>query len=295
MIGKHSNAVELGSDLPARADLLLHEIFSSDLLGEHLLASLEDAKQRLLKERGKVLPARGSIMIALVGGDELGRHLRVGESFGFDLRDFNDIVGRREPLFRYDLETLLLSDAVEAFSFDFEKQRTFPVESRVIDMRSTGRGLCHGVIQWIRIDLDDHIRFENHPANPSPSLGSELQSFATVQTRKAPTPAVRAARRRRHSTFNRSPPRESGQRLPAPLVASPTTGRPVGGPAAGQQAPPFEAASLYRHAFAVFRDGSRSPTLSAQRKSIGVVGVSASPGAKEERSWHRASDRENSR
>jgi tetratricopeptide (TPR) repeat protein len=168
VFGKHSHSVQLEKDLPVKADILVHEIFSSDLLGEHLISAIEDAKDRLLKADGRVLPSAASIMIGLVGGDELGRHLHVEESFGFDLRDFNVINGKRNPLFRYDLATVLLSDDVEAFRFDFDRQMTFPAETRVIRINSTGQGLCYGIIQWIRIELGEDMRFENHPSRHRP-------------------------------------------------------------------------------------------------------------------------------
>jgi len=168
VLAKLSSAVEVGPDLPVKADLLVHEIFSSDLLGEHLLDAIEDAKQRLLQPDGQILPAAASIMIALVGGAELGEHLRVDESFGFDLRDFNAINAKRGPLFRHDLETTLLSDDVEAFRFDFLAHSSFPAETKAIDIRVTSPGLCYGIIQWIRIEVARDIRFENHPSQRRP-------------------------------------------------------------------------------------------------------------------------------
>ena len=168
VLAKLSSAVELDKDLPGKADVLVHEIFASDLLGEHLLDALEDAKQRLLKPDGHVLPSAASIMIALVGGAELGQHLRVEESFGFDLRDFNAINAKRGPLYRHDLETLLLSDDVEAFRFDFLNDATFPAESKVIEIEVKESGLCYGVIQWICIELSKDVHFENHPSQRRP-------------------------------------------------------------------------------------------------------------------------------
>lgn len=168
VLPKFSSNVEVGKDLPSKADLLVHEIFASDLLGEHLLDAIEDAKQRLLKPGGQVLPAAASLMIALVGGAELGKHLQVEESFGFDLSDFNAINGKRGPLYRHDLETTLLSDDVEAFRFDFFRDSTFPAESKVISVRASRQGLCYGVIQWIRIEVSEDVRFENHPSQRRP-------------------------------------------------------------------------------------------------------------------------------
>ncbi|MBC7603316.1 MAG: 50S ribosomal protein L11 methyltransferase [Ramlibacter sp.] len=166
VLSKPSSEVRIGTDLPAKADILVHEIFSSELLGEHVLPAIEDAKARLLKPGGAVLPMAASVMIALVGGDVLGKNLYVDESFGFDLRAFNTINPRKRPIYREDLAPVLMSDAVEAFRFDFVKSSTFPAAKRQIDITSRKAGLCYGVIQWIRVDMVKGVQFENHPAHP---------------------------------------------------------------------------------------------------------------------------------
>ncbi|MEO8653388.1 MAG: tetratricopeptide repeat protein [Ramlibacter sp.] len=168
VLAKPSHAVQLEKDLPVKADILVHEIFSSELLGEHVLRAIEDAKERLLKPGGEVLPSAASIMIALVSGDELGKNLYVGESFGFDLRDFNAIHPKKRPLYREDLAPILMSDDVEAFRFDFARDSTFPAESKRIEITTRKGGLCYGVIQWIRIELGKGVRFENHPSRRRP-------------------------------------------------------------------------------------------------------------------------------
>ncbi len=126
VLAKPSDAVQVGQDLPARADLLVHEIFSSELLGEHVLPAIEDAKARLLRAGGQIVPAAASIMIALVGGEELVRNLHVDKSFGFDLSGFNAIHPRKRPLYREDLAPLLLSDPVESFPLRFHAAGAFP-------------------------------------------------------------------------------------------------------------------------------------------------------------------------
>lgn len=168
VIARPSQEVQLGSDLPERADILVHEIFSSELLGEHVLPAIEDAKRRLLKPGGVVLPSAASIMIALVGGDDLGRNLHVSQSFGFDLSEFNAIQPKKRPLYREDLAPVLMSDDVEAFRFDFSRDAAFPAERRQIGVTARKGGLCYGVIQWIRIELGEGARFENHPSRPRP-------------------------------------------------------------------------------------------------------------------------------
>lgn len=169
VLAKPSHAVQPGPDLPERADILVHEIFSSELLGEHVLPAIEDAKARLLKPGGEILPGAASIMIALVSGDELGRELHVEEAFGFDLRAFNAIHPKKRPLHREDLPRILLGDAVEAFRFDFQGQAVFPPEKKRIELGATQGGLCWGVIQWIRFEFGRGAFFENHPSRRGPA------------------------------------------------------------------------------------------------------------------------------
>ena len=164
VLAKPSFQVRLGTDMPAKADLLVHEIFSSELLGEHLLPAIEDAKARLLKPGGEILPSAASIMVALVGGDALGKELHVEQAFGFDLRAFNAIHPKKRPIHREDLPRVLLSDAVEAFRFDFLHTASFPAETKRLEIAVTRSGLCYGVIQWIRFELGAGIVFENHPS-----------------------------------------------------------------------------------------------------------------------------------
>ncbi|HEY8359311.1 MAG TPA: tetratricopeptide repeat protein [Ramlibacter sp.] len=168
VLAKPSHAVQVGRDLPEPADILVHEVFSSELLGEHVLPAIEDAKRRLLKPGGLVLPACASIMVALVGGDALGKNVHVGESFGFDLGGFNAIHPKRRPLYREDLQPLMMSADTEAFRFDFQNQDAFPAEQKTISITATESGLCYGLIQWIRIELGEAARFENHPSRPRP-------------------------------------------------------------------------------------------------------------------------------
>jgi hypothetical protein len=166
VLNKPSYQVEVGKDLPEKADVIVHEIFSSELLGEFVLPALEDAKARLLKPGGVMLPGVASLMIALVGGDELGKELHVDTAFGFDLTPFNAIHAKKRPIHREDLPRVLLSDSVEAFRFDFNAQSTFPAEKKKLQLQVTQGGLCYGVIQWIRFEFGGGIAFENHPARP---------------------------------------------------------------------------------------------------------------------------------
>jgi tetratricopeptide (TPR) repeat protein len=169
VITKKSTDIEIGADLNEKADILVSEIFSSELLGEHVLPSLEDAKKRLLKPQGKVIPAAGSIMIGLFTGDDIRRNLIVEDSFGFNLQGFNKVVAKKRMIARNDLNITLLSDGVPAFDFDFEGVNNFPPQTKSLDITVIQSGRCYGLVQWIKLDMngDQKIMFENHPSQTS--------------------------------------------------------------------------------------------------------------------------------
>ena len=169
VIAKKSTDIEIGKDIPAQADILVSEIFSSELLGEHVLPSLEDAKRRILKPQGKVIPAAGSIMIGLFTGDDIKRNLLVEDSFGFNLQRFNTIVSNKRMIARNDLNIELLSDGIEAFDFDFEGEDNFPAQSKTLRIPVKTAGRCYGLVQWMRLDMngDQKVMFENHPSQTS--------------------------------------------------------------------------------------------------------------------------------
>jgi Tfp pilus assembly protein PilF len=169
VIAKKSTELEIGVELPTQADILVSEIFSSELLGEYVLPSLEDAKRRLLKPQGKVVPAKGSLMIALFSGDDIKRNLMVEDSFGLNLQGFNRIVSNKRMIARNDLAIELLSEGTEAFDFDFEGEDYFPAQSTSLSLTVIKAGTCYGLVQWMKLDMngDQQVMFENHPTQTS--------------------------------------------------------------------------------------------------------------------------------
>jgi tetratricopeptide (TPR) repeat protein len=164
VIAKQSTDVVVGVDITDRADILVSEILSSEFLGEAVLPSIEDAKSRLLKPGGRIIPGAGSIMISLFGGDGIGRNVRVDNACGFDLSKFNEITSNKLHILRYDLDIELLSDDVEAFNFDFNAQDYFPADQKVLRIPVRTAGRCFGLIQWNRMQMDEVVVFENHPS-----------------------------------------------------------------------------------------------------------------------------------
>ncbi len=165
ILSKISYDVEVGKDLPEKADVLIHEIFDSAIIGEHVLPAIEDAKKRLLKPEALIVPHAASIMIALMGGEAAGQYLRIERSHGFDLSHFNSIASKKIPFYREDIALTPMSAPVDAFRFDFMSQDSYPAEDKLLELTATTEGLCYGVVQWIRIELDATTTWENPPTD----------------------------------------------------------------------------------------------------------------------------------
>ncbi|MDP3403406.1 MAG: 50S ribosomal protein L11 methyltransferase, partial [Brevundimonas sp.] len=88
VISKRSDALDVDADMGGQADVLVSEIVSNDMLGEHALAAMADAVPRLVKPQGRVIPAAGQVRIAAAWWGGLERR-RMGETSGFDLSPFN--------------------------------------------------------------------------------------------------------------------------------------------------------------------------------------------------------------
>ena len=171
VIRKKSNAIKVGEDINKPADVLVSEIFSSNLLSEEALSSLEDAKKRLISKNAKIIPEYGSIMISLFGGDDIGKNIYTEKFENIKLKKFNSIIAKKHILHREDLKIDLMSNAFEAFRFDFVNKSNFPSENKKIEIEATKKGRSYGIIQWIKLEMGNGLNHENHPSNLTKASG----------------------------------------------------------------------------------------------------------------------------
>ena len=159
---KRSDQLEIGRELPARADLLVTEIFASGLLSEHVLPTLEDAHQRLLTPDAAVIPRRATALGYLIGGEAIEGQLFASSSAGFDLSAFDRLAPVKLGLHLDRLPHRVMSDDFEILALDLTLARFAP-ERRSLRVAATAGGRCVGVAQWLRLDLDSHTQYENRP------------------------------------------------------------------------------------------------------------------------------------
>jgi type II protein arginine methyltransferase len=153
----------VGAGIAERAQVLVTEIFSGELISEGVLATIEHAHQQLLTGDAVVIPAAASAMGYLVGGPVIEKMLFSGVSNGFDLSRFNDFAPPVLPITLEAFPHEILSADTELLRFDLTS-KLFPMGNRPINIMATQHGVCAGIAQWIRLDLDASTRYENRPA-----------------------------------------------------------------------------------------------------------------------------------
>jgi type II protein arginine methyltransferase len=162
VIGKRSTDLVVGADIERPADILISEVLSSDLLTEGALATFEDALARLVKPGGAIIPRAVAAVGCLAGGETLAHLIRVGQVSGFDLSPFSSLACPRLPIWQDSPPWTRLSPDFDVLHLDLTRRANPPFETRITVPIST-TGTAYGVVQWMRIDLDEATTYSTGP------------------------------------------------------------------------------------------------------------------------------------
>jgi protein arginine N-methyltransferase 1 len=147
-----------------RADVIVSDIRGITPLFEHHIATIVDARERLLAPGGKLLPMRDTLRIAPVESASLYRPCErpwLANNYGLDLS-----AGQR-----YAANTLapalLKPDALLAPSASFATldYRTIadPDVDGTVEFVAERAGPCHGLLVWFEAEIDEGLGFSNGP------------------------------------------------------------------------------------------------------------------------------------
>jgi len=160
VVTKHSDQLDAEADMGGRADILVSEIFSNNLLSEAVLPAHERAVRDLLKPGGRVIPARGKVRVALAHYRSERRSLT--QIAGFDLSAFNALVQPTRRILVGEEKLALRGDPGDLFVFDLASSRYCAPAEASVACRSAG-GEVNGIVQWIALELDEVTHYENRP------------------------------------------------------------------------------------------------------------------------------------
>jgi protein arginine N-methyltransferase 7 len=170
VVPKKSTLLSVPADMPRRAEVLITETFASGLITEGALSAIEHAHESLLASGATVIPRGASIIGYLAGGRALQAMLFTYEVAGFDLSPFNEFGPPMLPANLDHVPHSILSRDTELIRFDFQ-QTQFPAGESPVEFLALNHGICVGVVQWIRLELDSLTTYENRPSRESDFVG----------------------------------------------------------------------------------------------------------------------------
>ena len=157
-----STELKVGEHLDERADILVSEILSSDLLTEHVIDTFEDAHARLLKPDAIVIPRAASAIGCLVESQVLADYVFVDQVSGFDISRFGALASPKLPIHGTMTDWKRLSDDVELVHIDLTRTQ-HQSDLHLLQINVLEDGIATGIVQWMHDDLAEGISFDNHP------------------------------------------------------------------------------------------------------------------------------------
>jgi predicted RNA methylase len=162
VISKNSKELVVGEDLDKRADILVSEILSSDLLSESVLSTFEDAIDRLVHEDATIIPRSITALGCLIESDVLAKYAFVDSVSGFDVSPFTELASTRLPVHGKLTSWRRLSEDLDLVHIDLRARRHEGTYQK-LSLPVTADGTAVGIMQWIRVDVAEGVEFSNPP------------------------------------------------------------------------------------------------------------------------------------
>ncbi|XP_045671006.1 protein arginine N-methyltransferase 7 isoform X3 [Ursus americanus] len=170
IINKHSTEVTIGpdGDMPCRANILITELFDTELIGEGALPSYEHAHRHLVQENCEAVPHRATVYAQLVESRRMWSWtklfpVRVQTSHGEQVivppLELERCPGAPSV---YDIQLnqvsrtdfTALSDVMPMFSVDFSKQVSSSAACHSRHFEPLASGRAQVVLSWWDIEMD---------------------------------------------------------------------------------------------------------------------------------------------
>ncbi|KAJ6347965.1 hypothetical protein OIU76_004457 [Salix suchowensis] len=162
---KRSDELQVGVDIPSRADVLVSEILDSELLGEGLIPTLQHAHDELLVDNPLTVPYRAITYGQLVESTFLWKlhdlsknEEEASDSIRLVPPGLDTILGVKTQQHPMQCDAIskeinLLSEPFKIFEFDFWKRPDSQGDSKVL-IKATNDGRVHAVVSWWVLQLD---------------------------------------------------------------------------------------------------------------------------------------------
>ncbi|XP_072135494.1 protein arginine N-methyltransferase 7 isoform X1 [Mobula birostris] len=190
VINKHSTEVTVGpdGDMSCRANILVTELFDTELIGEGALPSYEHAHKYLVQENCEAVPHRASVYAQLVESERMWSwnkllpiHIRLEDGNDKVILPTRDMQACAGSPCVYDIQLnqvnmnhfTPLTEVAEVFRVDFSKAVSSSPAQHTVEVQATGSGQAHVVLSWWDVEMDPEgsIRCTMAPywAHPTPN------------------------------------------------------------------------------------------------------------------------------
>jgi len=201
LIEKHSSQIVLGEDMPAKADVMVADIFDNGLVGEGALPTIAHAWQALLKAEARVIPEGATLKACVISSPHFESYHEVGDICGFDLSPMAALthpLGYKDINFDFaksDTDTAL-SKPFELHSWDF---KATPAQNfaKDIEFKTLKSGTANAVMMWFDLHLTGDITFSTEAPHPQDHWRE------VCQTIRVPLDVKRGTAATLHATYNR--------------------------------------------------------------------------------------------
>jgi precorrin-6B methylase 2 len=194
ILHKRSSDLVVGDDLVAPADVLIAEIVDAGLLGENILATITDARARLLKPDAIIIPKSATVFAVPIECAEIASERVVDTASGFDISPFNDLMPRlyqQTFLMRYEWRPLAAPAPLFHFDFAANEPDTSDVSARITPIAD---GTAHAIALWFILDLDDKTTIATGPTDPPTHWGQAVYAVNPATDLKQNEPVRLIAR-----------------------------------------------------------------------------------------------------
>lgn len=178
VIAKKSTQLEVGTDLPDRADVFVSELVNIGMLAPNMLQVLSHARHHLVKPEAKIIPAAARVYGALLDCPHLARINPVDRIDGFDMRSFDRF---RSPAYaQIDLAAdphRLLSAPFAALDFDFTQDMPGRGSQRLL-VTARDAGVVHGIAFWFDLFMDDETTYHSSSVSRTNHWKQAAEFFA---------------------------------------------------------------------------------------------------------------------
>lgn len=161
VLTRKSTQLQVGTDLPDRADVFVSELFNIGMLAPNMIPVLQHARETLLKPDARIIPAGAVIYGALIEAPQLARVNPVRQISGFDLSPLDKL---RPPGYaQIDLAADLVRQVSQPFkAMEFDFRSNIPErDAHILQVTATSAGVAHGIAFWFDLVMDEEIVYSS--------------------------------------------------------------------------------------------------------------------------------------